>query len=181
MNYFILSQDRRYTRRLPTIEKFNQLAMRNDFTRENSKKIEDINVVQASSPEPLDYIDLMDHQVFIVSKEVKKIFLMYEPSIYFKMFCMLNNKVNDGQTGEYYAPIFREIDCVSPKSEFNLDKSHIKKLVLFKRKISHFPIFRISKIKKETIIVRLDVAESLLRRKLRGLNFEPVEVQEDEQ
>lgn len=176
MDYFILRQDRRYNY-TPTIENLNQVAYRWDFTMKNCHKIEDVNLVSASSPTHLNYIDLLDRQIFLISKEMKKLFLLYEPTLRFKMFILLNKKVNGGETGEYYAPIFREVDCVSPASEFNLDKSVIKKLVLFEQKIQHLSIFRIGSIKAEAIIVRLDVVESLLRRNMSGLQFTKVEVE----
>lgn len=176
MDYFLLRQDQRY-RQVPSMENFYDLARRKDFTIHNCHKIKDINLARASSPDSLDYIDILDRHVYLVSKEVKKVFLLYDPSLQFKMFCLLNQRVEGGEAGEYYAPIFPEVDCVSPKSEFNLDKSHIKRLVLFKRKIAHFPLFRVANINKESMIVRLDVLESLLRRKLRGLLFSPVEVE----
>lgn len=180
MEYFRLSQDRRYSSNIPNIQNFLKIGMRLDFTMKNHHKIKAVNTVIASAPEPLDYIDILDMQVFLVGKELKKVFLLYDPSMQFKMFCLLNQKVKEGETGEYYAPIFREIDCVSPKSTHNRDKSHFEKMVLFERKISHFPIFRVGNVKMEAVIVRLDVMESLMRRKLRGMKFEQVEVDEDE-
>lgn len=180
MEYFRLSQDRRYIHRIPHIQNFNKIGMRKDFTVREHRKINSVNTVIASSPEPLDYIDVLDTQVFLVGKEIKKVFLLYDPSMVFKMFCLVNQAVSNGAAGEYYAPIFREADCVSPKSRFNRDKSHFEKLALFRRKIAHFPIFRVANINTEVVIVRLDVAESLLRRKLRGMKFERIEVDEDE-
>lgn len=175
MEYFLIKQDRRYTR-TPSIENFNRIAYRWEFTMEKCRKIEDMNMTTASSPERLDYLDILDTQVFLVSKEAKKMFTLYDPTLRYKMFIMLNKKIPGGETGEYYAPIFRQVDCVAPESEFNLDKSHIKKLVLFQRKISHIPVFRVGKIKAEATIVRLDLAERLMRRNLRGFLLEKVEV-----
>lgn len=177
MQYFLLKQNREYSR-TPSIQNFNSSGfMRKDFTPHNCQKIEDINMVMSPSKEPLEYLDVLDTQVFLVGKEVKKVFSLYDPSIRFKMFIMMNKLIEGGQTGEYYAPILRQIECVAPTSEFNRDTSHIKKLVLFENKISHLPIFRVGGIKAEATIVRLDVAESLIRREFQGLKFEKVEVE----
>lgn len=176
MNYFLLSQDRDY-KRTPQIKNFISIALRKDFTPENCKRIKDINIVDASSDAPLTYIDLLDTQAFLVSAAVKKVLMMYDPALRFKMFCLLNKSVQGGENGEYYAPIFRRIDCLSPNSKCNLDKSHIEKMVLFKHKIGCAPFFCVDRIQKEAVIVRLDAAESLLRRNLRGLKFEKVEVE----
>lgn len=176
MKYFLLSQDRDY-KRIPQIKNFNAIAMRKDFTPENCKRIKDINVVDVSSADPINYIDLLDMQAYLVSAKIKKVLMMYDASLRFKMFCLLNKAVNGGENGEYYAPIFRRIDCMSPSSKCNLDKSHIEKMVLYKDKISHAPFFCVDRIKKEAVVVRLDVGESLLRRELRGLKFEKIEVE----
>lgn len=180
MEYYHLLQDRRYnTNCIPHIQKFNAIGMRKDFTTKNCYKIKDVNTAIVSSPNPLAYIDLIDEQVFFISNEMKSVFLFYEPSLQFKRFCLRNQKANRGESRDYYAPIFREIDCLSPRSKYNLDKSHFDHMVIFKRKISHCPIFCVGRINAEAVIVRLDVVESLLRRKLRGLKFYPVEVEEN--
>lgn len=177
MQYFLLKQNRDYSQ-TPSIENFHGRGfMRKNFTPSGCKKIEDINMVMSPSKEALQYLDVLDTQVFLVSKEVKKVFSLYDPSMRFKMFIMMNNLIAGGQTGEYYAPIFREVECASPSSEFNLDKSYIKKLALIESKVSHLPIFRVGGIRAEATIVRLDVAESLMRRKFLGLKFEKVGVE----
>lgn len=171
MDYFILTQDKRY-RRVPTLHGLNQPVMHRDLKPGSAYKIADVGVYFSNSEYPQDYIDIMDHQLFMVSRDMKKVFQMYDPSMRFKLFCVLNRKTNE--MGEYYAPIFREIDCVSENSQFNLDKSFIKHLVLHRSMIGEQSIFRVSGLRKETVIIRLDVAESLLRRKLRGISLNRV-------
>lgn len=177
MQYFLLKQDRSYNE-TPTIQRFNSSGFfRKNFTPRYCDKIKDINMVMSPSDLPIEYLDILDMQVLLVSKEVKQLFSLYDSALRFKMFVMLNNLRRSEQAVEYYAPILREIECVAPTSEFNLDTSYIKRLVLFENKIRHLPIFRVGGILAEAMIVRLDVAESLLRRGFWGLDLAKVEVE----
>lgn len=173
MDYFILSQDKRYLR-TPFFQDFNGLIWRKNLTTSGSQKIPDVNSLFANSEQEQDLIDILDGQLFLVSNIVKQVFLLYETSIRFKMFCVLNQLRNE--VGEYYAPIFRDVDCISDESQFNLDKSFIKKLVLKKEMLKNYAIFRVAGLRCDIIIIRLDVAESLLRRKIRGMKLQRVEV-----
>ena len=73
-------------------------------------------------------------------------------------------------------PIFEKIEALSEESEFNLDRTVVKKIVLDKDKINGIKIFQIKESSKTLIVIRLDVAESLLRRHFRGIKLERLEV-----
>lgn len=73
-------------------------------------------------------------------------------------------------------PIFEEIEALSEKSEWNLNKTVVKKIILDKEKIKDKKIFKIKESEKTLIVVRLDVAESLLRREFKGMCLKRLEV-----
>lgn len=174
MDYFWIHQDKRYTDP-PFIQGFSPCFLRRDFTPENASKVEVNNVVFAPSQKKQNFIDLVDIQLFLVSDKVKKVFSMYDKYLPWKQFCILNNVRND--SCNYFVPILQEIPCVSEKSKLNMDKSCINKLILKKDRIQDHPFFRAGKLNTEAVVIRLDVAESLLRRRVEGIIFERVGVE----
>ena len=143
MEYFIMKQDIRYYP-VPHIQNFNEKFHRQDFTTENAYKIPDRNVVFSDSIDHLKFIDYLESPIILISKNIKKVFSMYAKNIQYKQFCVLNNKVGD--YGVYYAPIMDTTDAVENKC-----------------------IARVKLQQKEALVVRLDVAESLLRRNMDGI------------
>lgn len=74
-------------------------------------------------------------------------------------------------------PIFREFEVLHEKSEFNLNKTIVKKIVLDEKKIKNKKIFKIKESDKTLIVVRLDAAESILRRNYDGIYLERLNVE----
>ena len=75
-----------------------------------------------------------------------------------------------------YIPILEEIESLSEKSEKGVNKTIYKKIVLDKEKIKDKKIFKIKESSKTMVVVRLDVAESILRRKPKGVFLEKLEI-----
>jgi len=106
---------------------------------------------------------------------MKKIIEKYDRNIVFKTLVLIDS-LHDRQEN-YSLPIFEEIECLSDKAELNLNKTVVKKIVLNKEKIKDKKIFKIKESSKPLIVIRLDVAESLLRRDFRGIKLERLQVE----
>lgn len=163
MDYFWIRQDHSYVH-TPVIKGFYEKMQRKDFTVESAFKIPERNVVFCDSEEKQDFIDILDGQLFLVSKTVRHVFQMYEKSMSYKFFCFLNNIT--GEYANYYAPIIPTIDCLAERTSGQKDDTKIKA-----EAIGTSSIFRVKNKEKEVIVVRLDAAESLLRRNLRGVEL----------
>lgn len=163
MDYFWIRQDKRY-HNTPVIQDFYSKFKRKDFVEDNASRIPEKNVVFTDSPVALDYLDVLDSQMFAVSQPVRDIFKMYEPTMQFKDFCYLNNNLNAHM--RYFVPVLKSVDCISRYV------NHIP--YLKKEDIEDNSIVRIKDAEKEMVIIGLDVAESLLRRSIR--KFELVKV-----
>lgn len=86
MDYFCIRQDQRY-RYTPVIQNFYSTFMRKDFMEDNGVRIPDKNVVFSNSAKEHDRVDILDSQMFAVSRPVKDVFRIYIPSMKFKQFC----------------------------------------------------------------------------------------------
>ena len=94
----------------------------------------------------------------------------------FKTLALID-KVHNKQVN-YYLPIVEELEVLSEATEFNLNKTVVRKLILDEEKMKQLSkkIFKIKESSKPLIIVRLDIAESLLRRNFKGIKLERVEI-----
>lgn len=176
MDYFLLKSDERYTNIPMLVDVFQTIDKRN-INLLNAHKIENTIVFYAEADKETNFIDVLDRQLYLISKNLKKLIEKYTPNTIFKLIPIIDTNKERQET--YYLPIFEEIEALSDKSEFNLDKSVIKKLVLDEEKIKEKKIFKIKEGDKTLIVVRLDVAESILRREFYGVELERVEVDEN--
>ncbi|EKQ51447.1 MULTISPECIES: hypothetical protein [unclassified Clostridium] len=122
---------------------------------------------------------IISRNCILISNKLKTIFEKYKKNI-------INNRVvwidSEAQTQEIYWTLNLEIlECVSDKSIVQADSS-IKKLVLDKEKIKHECMLLVCMVKdsksiyaEKSVIFNLAVCESLLRRKIVGLDYELIE------
>ena len=175
MNYFLLKQDERYTNTPRIIDLFKKMDVRN-INLLNAHKIEDIMIFKVNTSDRSEFLDILDNQLFLISKPLKEIIEKYNSGILFKTLALIDQLHNKQEN--YYLPIVEELDALSDKAELNLNKTVVKKLILNKEKINGKKIFKIRESSKPLIVVRLDVAESLLRRNFKGMKLERIEVEE---
>ena len=176
MEYFRIRQDHRYLHPPVITNTIDMVPGRRAVSLENSKRIPDVNILFADAPYSLDFLDVLDSQLFLVSPEVKKVFLIYESEMAFKEVCILNNKTEEYRL--YALPLFLEMDCLAEGSIVSPDRSHVKRLCL--RKDPEAPsIFKAAGLMTDVVMIRLDVAESLLRRGIQRFLLEPVEWEEE--
>ena len=100
------------------------------------------------------FTDVITHPCFMVSLEFKKVIEMYEPYLLFQRIILFNQKKKVSKA--YYLPFLRE-------SNPNIMRSHNAQAIV-KSVIDD----------KVNIFIRLDLAESLLRRKLIGIGLKEV-------
>lgn len=174
MQYFIIMQDNRY-KYSPRIDNFNSFIFKKKFSPALAHTIDDINVVFSQNEHALDNIDFINSQICLVSEAMKEVFSLCESSLKYKVFCILNNKRE--QNFLYYAPIIRHIDCLSNNSITSPDLTYVKKLVLVQSKIGNACIFKVKNLVSDIVIIRLDVAECLLRNNITGFTLSRVEVE----
>lgn len=173
MDYFRLRQNQNYVNppRITNIQ--DVVARRLDVTKENTDKINNINVVFSGNTK-VDFIDIVDEQLFLVSENVKAVFQMYEPVLEFKEICILNYQTD--QYSRYFLPLFESLDCISEESSIAPDKSEVMTLVLKSLPVEKC-IFKVAGLFTDIVIIRLDVAESLLRREITRFTLERVKTE----
>lgn len=174
MDYFLLKQDEEYTNVPTLIDVFNKIDVRN-INLLKADKIEDIVIFNVKCEDDTEFLDILDRNLFLISEELKKLIEKYDLGILFKTIPLID--LSHERQENYYMPIFEEIECLNEKAELNLNKTVVKRIVLDKGKIKGKKIFKIKESSKTLVVVRLDVAESLLRRGFKGVCLERLEIE----
>lgn len=173
MKFYLLGTDPSYTN-YPAIKKwFGQIDAR-DFNLHNANKIPNRQVLMIQESEITVFTSIIDRPFPLISAEVKEVFDMYEPHIIYKEMVLLDQKYERAEV--YYLPILEEIDCLNEKSEYNLDKSIIKKGIIDYERTEGRALFRLKGFDHYYLVGRLDLVESILKRKVKGIGLEELEV-----
>lgn len=173
MDYFQIQQDPRinYT---PTLLDLGTHFDKRWVINEEYDKIPKITAFHIKEQEFTQYPDLLDRQIPIISKSFKELITLYEPQIMFKTISLIEAK--KGMNKIYYLPIFKTIKCLHESTQYNLDETVIKTIVLDKEKIEDLSIFKVGNEKTKALMIRLDLMESLLRRNIKGIGFNKIRV-----
>lgn len=174
MDYFLLRQDERYKNTINIKNIFKKLNIKN-LNLFECNKINDILVFDLSDEINNQFLDILDNQIYLVSKEMKECLDKFNEDIIFKNVALLDHY--NKKQGNYSLPIFNEIKALSDKSEFNMNNTVIKKIVLDSKKIQGKRIFKLAESSKTLVVVSLDVAEFILRRNFIGIKLERLEVE----
>lgn len=132
-------------------------------------EIQDHNHFIVDLNEEIQFMDLISHPYFMVSKEFASLIRLYQPQVQFK-YATLFDKTNQ-RTAFFQIPNLPEIDCLHENSEISKDKSEIITGILSKENIPSFPVFRLGGIKGRYIIANLDFVESAHRREVTGMRM----------
>jgi hypothetical protein len=142
------------------------------INRKGAHKLPRRIIVDIEKREEYDRVDLIDGSLFLVSDAVKNVFSLYDDDIFFKTVVLMTEDGN--MQMKYNLPIFEEPECLCAACESD-GYGALQKPVVARQKVKGKSIFKILYPNKRYIVVRLDVAESLLRRKLKGLSFTEIE------
>lgn len=173
MDYFLLKQDERCSY-IPRISNWFDKINIKHLNLENAHKVDDETILFLNSDVNNRYTDIIDLQLFLVSEAMKKVMEKYAPDSIFKMIVLTDFKNSIQKI--YYQPIFEEVEALSEEAEMNLNKTVVKKIILNEEKIRDKKIFKLKESSKTLIVVRLDVAESILRRDFNGIELEKLEL-----
>jgi len=120
------------------------------------------------------YSDVLTYPCILLTEKVLQVFQMYHGKFPSKPVILLDKK---NQIDFLYhlakLPIY---SVLREESKFDRLKSEVIHGVLDKEKISGMPIFLIGEVTKPTLIIREDVAESLIRRSVKGIKLKGIDI-----
>lgn len=167
MNYFIMKTDRRL-RRLPQVE----------MPREQSGVGEmktSIAYVREDGGMSIEYADYLERPVLLIADKFQKILQKYQPDLGMQQVILVEKQT--GKQTPYCMMSPRKIVCADQEASQYDSKGNVRNFVLDPKKAADETIF-LAEDYGGQMIVRLDVAESILRRDANGIWFEPVKTTE---
>jgi len=171
MDYFILNQNAK----LKNVPKLTLLEQATDAKNENlltNPHLEQTLMLQASSSPVNEYPSLFETPLMLVANDFKKILSQYQQNLEFQMALLVEtNREHQAVYQLIKAPF---VNCLANENDHETSQN-LHKLTLDASAIGTNRIFRVTGYPQK-LIVRLDVAESLLRRDFIGVEFEPVKL-----
>jgi hypothetical protein len=175
MEYFILRQDLRYANAVEPVHTASLLKrtpFQTDKTLPPEIDEEPIQLFIKENQSPR-YLDFIEGPAPLVSDRLKEILGKYEPGIFFKPVVLADQKRR--QQTLYWWIWTPPVDCLSGKSVFNKNGT-IRQLVIDGVKAAQSKVFQVAGLMEDYRLIRLDVAESLLRRDFSGIQLQRVTV-----
>lgn len=111
--------------------------------------------------------DIIEKPVFLLSRAAMEVIGLYDSNIPFLFFVLFDT--DKEVCASYFYPILEEEDCLAQK----LGPGQ-RELILDWSKMTGIPLFRIRTGTESAVIIRMDLAESLLERGAIGLNLKEV-------
>ncbi|MDR7810614.1 hypothetical protein [Lacrimispora sp.] len=117
--------------------------------------------------------DILFQPFLLVSEKIQNVIALYEPDTVFTEIVLMDTFNELAEL--YFCPELHEVDCLTEQSEFNPDRSVIKKAVIDVSKIGDKKVFSLAGVQGFHVVGRRDFIESVLRRDIRGLVLLPIE------
>lgn len=165
MEYFIIEQDRR----LDSIGRSISFSERILQGFEYAEKHE---VVYAESDKALEYTCIIDRPVLLVSDELRNIFKEFEPELEHKTVVVMD--LARQIQFPYSMMNLIEVSCSNQQLPY-IRTGQSDELVIDESQVNGLCIFRITYYKSSYLVVRLDVAERLLRKSMYGLKLRRIQ------
>lgn len=171
MEYFILETDKRYVPPYP-LGWYGKLDARMK-EETGAFHLPNHTIFFIEENMQMVFTDVIVSPCFMVSRTVMNTILLYDHSIQFERIIFFSRERKRSEA--YYIPILEKISCLSEKTEFNKDKSAIKHAKVAKEKLTGRPIVQAEGVNCTCVLICLDLAESILRRKTVGVGLRKVE------
>jgi len=138
--------------------------------REQVESISQTIILHVAERDNNAYPDYLETEGMLISEKLKKIMVKYQPDAIFRTIVLIERKINRQEA--YYLISPPVIECASSETAYDM-QGNVKEFVLDEVKAGSARVFCDSKCGSK-IFVRLDVAESIMRREPYGVLFERV-------
>lgn len=165
MHYFVIRQDRSITT-APILKN-----CRSGLYNESMPK-DKTNIIYIKNNKEIDFIDFIDEPMLLISDGFKNILEKYSPSLEYKAVVLTETDKRIQQV--YWNVELPILECLSPKTEYYLNGT-TKRIVIKRQLAGDYIMFRIINKIETYYIIRLELAESILRRSMGGFVLEELE------
>ncbi|MCM1184798.1 MAG: hypothetical protein NC337_15630 [Roseburia sp.] len=174
MEYFELSRSEKVENPIELMA-LDAAAYSYAMTQKDFEALDRMKVAYFSGNEAEEICDLLVSPTFLVSDRLKRLLALYEKETEFKGIQLFPTAEDCRQYPMYWVPRFPEADCVHESSVW-YDNGMLSSPVLDGGRIGRRNVFRLPGLREYKAVVSLPVAESILRRRLYGVELRRMEV-----
>ncbi|MCM1258323.1 MAG: hypothetical protein NC307_10795 [Roseburia sp.] len=167
MDYFIMKTDRR-------IRKLPQIQMPKEFSGMGTRRTS-VAYVNKHNGVNIEYADYLEKPFPLIADKFQKVLQKYQQDIKFWRVMLVEQET--GLQRPYCVMHLPQVICADKEESRYDDRGEIKEFVLDAEKAEGRRIF-LAEDYNQQLLVRLDAAESILRREANGIWFEPVKISE---
>ncbi len=173
MDYFLLKTDER-CQNLPQLQLPKELSPTR-ITKKSIQKLGTASMIYVKENIGMDtvYPDYFEKPLPLIADKFQRILQKYQPDMILHRVMLIEKK--SGAQKAYHLMLPPEIACVHEQAAGMDAAGNIQEFVLDVEKVGTQKIF-LAKDYGRQLLVRLDVAESILRREPNGIWFEPVKM-----
>lgn len=177
MKHFLMEMDKNYIH-APQIINWFEVFDVDKLHKETHFQVPLRTSLKIKADSEVQFTDIISHPCLAVSELVHDLLLKFEPNMIFKEIMLFDTKNQNAAL--YYVPVLDEVECLTEKCVYNLDHSELKEIEIDEQKVRDKSIFQLAGVKKRYTIIRLDLAEALLRRNITGMDLKEIRVAESE-
>ena len=170
--YFFMEQDHTLMDVIG-LRDFDIYGKRHIFTWEDRDRVNDITSLYLDESKGECAPDFIKSPVYMISEMAKKVIDMYEDDLVFKKIVLIHK--SEERQLVYFHLLLKEIEALDAGTEYYPNGME-KRMVLGKEKIGDHKAFLLADSRIRLPVVSLEVVESLLRRRVMGVQFKEIEV-----
>lgn len=176
MDYFELCVDPLVSNPIQ-IQKIDGSVFKNRVTLEEFDAVPKMTVCYFDNSPQIEIYDILSQPAFLISDKLKRLFALYDPEMQFKGIRVYAYDLEDNEAPLYWWPYIPFVDCLSTQAT-KYSTGMLEHCVLDRSALPNRDIFRINGILENKIVISLQVAESMIRRKMTGFTLKPIEFNE---
>ena len=169
MSYFVVDIHQDYVP--PNLKKWHGILDRKTLRGKKKNLIPKYSIFQTTHHMQTVFTDIILHPCFMVSEKVRQTIKVYEPSLRFEQITIVDSQTK--KVGIYHIPILEELDALTSK---RCEKGSMESIKIDGEKTKEKAIFRIENKKKIYVLAHLNLVESLLRRKVIGIDLRAIDI-----
>ncbi len=170
--YFFMDQDTALADAIG-LRDFDITGRRHIFTWEDAGRIKDITALYLDDGKGECAPDFMKSPVYMVSEMAGKVIGMYEDGLVWKKIVMIHKE--EGRQLAYFHLLLKELEMLHVSTEY-YPSGMEKRMVIDSGKVGNHKAFLPADSRVKLPVVSLEVVESLLRRRVTGVDFREIEV-----
>lgn len=167
MKYFILTNGDKNP--YPQIINWSQTIDVRKLTRDEYQKMPPF--IQLNAKLGMDGIfpDVIVKPFLLLSRPAMEVTALYDSDIPFLFFALFDT--GKGECASYFFPVLEEEECLA-----GIPGPGQRGIILARSKMNGLPLFRVRIGMESATIIRMDLAESLLERKILGMELKEVHI-----